>query len=111
MKFAIFQSTGLDRICSAWRSELKTAKNLTFPRGGNPEKLCNLEKVWKYRSSSPHSFCNQASSHPVDASKMSARLENDGYHRKAGQKGTQFLFVSSNLSRLKRVPKTILQFR
>jgi hypothetical protein len=27
-----------------------------------------------------------------------------GYHRKAGQKGTQFLFVSSNLSRLKRVP-------
>jgi hypothetical protein len=27
-----------------------------------------------------------------------------GYHRKAGQKGTQFLFVSSNLPRLKRVP-------
>jgi hypothetical protein len=27
-----------------------------------------------------------------------------GYHRKAGQKGTAFLFVSSNLSRLKRVP-------
>jgi hypothetical protein len=27
-----------------------------------------------------------------------------GYNRKAGQKGTQFLFVSSNLSRLKRVP-------
>jgi hypothetical protein len=27
-----------------------------------------------------------------------------GYHRKAGQKGTAFLFVPSNLSRLKRVP-------
>jgi manganese/iron transport system substrate-binding protein len=27
-----------------------------------------------------------------------------GYHRKAGQKGTAFLFVSSNLFRLKRVP-------
>jgi hypothetical protein len=31
--------------------------------------------------------------------------ETQGYHRKAGQKGTQFLFVSSNLSRLKRVSK------
>jgi hypothetical protein len=27
-----------------------------------------------------------------------------GYHRKAEQKGTQFLFVSANLSSLKRVP-------
>ena len=25
-------------------------------------------------------------------------------HRKAGQKGTKFLFVSSNLSRLEQVP-------
>jgi signal transduction histidine kinase len=29
-------------------------------------------------------------------------------HRKAGQKGTQFLFVSSNLSHLKRVPRNLL---
>jgi hypothetical protein len=28
----------------------------------------------------------------------------EGYHRKAGQKGTKFLFVSSNLSRLKWIP-------
>jgi hypothetical protein len=33
-----------------------------------------------------------------------AKVYLEGYHRKAGQKGTQFLFVSSNLSRLKRVP-------
>jgi hypothetical protein len=32
----------------------------------------------------------------------------DGYHRKAGQKGTNF-FVSSNLSRLKRVPCLTIQ--
>jgi hypothetical protein len=30
-------------------------------------------------------------------------LPERGYHRKAGQKGTPFLFVSSHLSRLKRL--------
>jgi hypothetical protein len=33
----------------------------------------------------------------------------DGYHRKAGQKGASRLFVSSQPSRLKRVPLLIKQ--